>query len=146
MKLNWGTGIAIFYTTFALAMVGLVIKSTFSPVLLIKKDYYDDDIRYQAIMDKKQNAFDLEKDVLVEYQASEHAIIVKFPENIGTPSGNITLFHPASTTSDLVFDIVLDAQKTQKIDISSLEKGFWRVKIDWQANNKGYLREEKVYF
>jgi hypothetical protein len=145
MKFNWGTGIATFYSIFALTMVGLAIKSTFSPVLLEKKNYYDDDINYQAMMNKKQNSQALTHDVKIVYQSEVSELHLYFPTELPPPTGKITFFRPSSLTKDSVITIQTDTARHQVIGVQNFQIGLWRVQIDWQSDGKTYWKEEKIY-
>ena len=56
MKLNWGTGIAMVYITFAVSMVGVVFASRKHDPGLVQKDYYELDLNYQDRLERKQHA------------------------------------------------------------------------------------------
>jgi nitrogen fixation protein FixH len=143
-KLNWGTGIAIFYSSFAILMIGLVIKSSYSPALVIKKNYYDDDINYQAHKEKVQNAVNLAQNMRIEYVAEANTVILHFPENEPTPVGKVTFFRPSKTDKDRSFDLKTDPSKRMMIRVDDFEKGLWIVQVEWQGEDKMYYKEEKI--
>jgi nitrogen fixation protein FixH len=143
-KLDWGTGIAIFYSVFAIAMMGLVIKSFDSPALVIKKNYYDDDINYQAHKVKVQNGAALAQDMTIEYVAEANTIILHFPQNQPAPIGKVTFFRPSKTDKDRSFDLKTDPSKRMFIRVDDFEKGLWIVQVEWQGEDKLYYKEEKI--
>jgi hypothetical protein len=51
MKLNWGTGIAIFYGLFMVIMITFVVMSRNVDHSLVMEDYYEADINYQEHKD-----------------------------------------------------------------------------------------------
>ena len=65
MKINWGTGIAIFFSVFVLSLVYQVYRSTQYDHSLVSDQYYADDLRYQEHYDKLANAQSLEKDLQI---------------------------------------------------------------------------------
>jgi nitrogen fixation protein FixH len=144
-KFNWGTGIALFYGFFAVIMVGLVIKSTFNPVLMVKKDYYDDDINFQSHYDKAQNGKQLANDMTIQYLAESNTVLLQFPPNLPTPVGKVTFFRPSENNKDRIFELKTDPSKRMMIQVDDLEKGVWRVQAEWQAEDKLYYKEEKIY-
>ena len=144
MKLNWGTGIAIVYSTFAIGMLGLAIRSASSPVLLVKKNYYDDDINYQSILDKKQNTLALVNDVTITYSSEKSEVEFQFPIKYPHPTGTITFFRPSAMMLDSVFVIKTDSTNKMTINVAGFEQGLWRILIDWKSMNKSFLKEEKI--
>jgi nitrogen fixation protein FixH len=145
MKFNWGSGIALFYSVFALTMIGLAVKSTGSPVLLEKKNYYDDDINYQAILNKKHNAQALSQDVDIRYYSERSLVAAQFPKDLPSPTGTITFFRPSSLTKDTVLEIKTDTTRLMAFSVEGFKTGLWRVQVDWQADGKAFWREEKVF-
>lgn len=143
-KINWGTGIAVFYSIFALTMVGFVIKSTFSPVLIVKKNYFDDDINYQRALLKKQNTTLLGNDMSIQYIAEANTVVLKFPLNLAPPVGNVTFFRPSETDKDRIFELKTDPARQMFIRVDDFQKGLWRVQVEWQAEDKTYFKEEKI--
>ncbi len=143
-KFNWGTGIALFYSLFAIIMVGLVIKSTYSPVLMVKNNYYDDDINLQAHLDKKQNTAKMTQEMTIMYVADANTVILQFPHNQPAPTGKVTFFRPSQNDKDRIFELKTDPAKQMFIRLDDFEKGLWRVQVEWQAEDKIYYKEEKI--
>jgi hypothetical protein len=100
MKLNWGTGIAIFYGCFMLTFIGIAIKTTQYDVNMVKKDYYNDDINYQKHYDKIQNEKDLIEKVQINFDTETESVVLKFPKTLSLPMGKVMLFHPANNKDD----------------------------------------------
>ncbi len=141
MKFNWGHGIALFYATFVLVLGGAVVASTRYDHPLVKKNYYDDDINYQSHRDKVQNAKHLKQDVSIDYQDVSQKITLKFPQEVGQPTGKVLLFCPSAGGIDRSFDINTNDSLRMEIPANDLKKGLWRVKTDWQAGAKTFFTE-----
>lgn len=144
MKFNWGTGIAAAYTIFALAMVGLVIKSTQHDVNLVKKEYYDDDINYQSHFNKLQNEKNLTTDLKIDLITEGVDLSIKFPTETPQPTGKITFFRPSKTGIDKTLDIQVNEKNEMIIPTSILKDGLWKVQVDWQANGKTFYKEQNI--
>lgn len=145
MKFNWGTGIALVYTTFAVAMLFAVYRSTLRDNSLVSEQYYADDLAYQQQYDKIANAQQLNEPVRIEKRAAEGQVALQFPTNMGKIEGTIQFFCPADSKSDLKVPIQLNADHQQAIPLQLLRrKGLWEVKIDWQANQLGYFSQERL--
>ncbi len=145
MKLNWGTGITVVYSVFAIGMLGLAIRSARSPVLLVKKNYYDDDINYQRILDKKQNTLALQNDVEIGYSPEKSDVQFQFPLKCPNPTGTITFFRPSAMALDTIFNIKTDSTNKMTINIAGFEQGLWRILIDWKSLNKTFYKDEKIF-
>ena len=144
MKLNWGKGIALVYTLFALSMLGLAYQSTQHDVGLVKKDYYDDDINYQTHYAKMQNARGLTTDLKIALDSTGNDIMLNFPTDLSKPSGKVLLFRPSQTGVDETLDIETDAQSNMILPTKSLQSGLWKIKVDWTAAGKDYYKEQPI--
>ncbi len=141
MKLNWGTGIALFYGTFVVVLVAVVIKSTTYDNSLVSDDYYADDLNYQQQYDKLANSRDLAQDLSVELQSAEEKVELRFPSDLGQAAGEIFFFCPSDSKSDFRVAVQPDSNHRQVVPVAGLKPGLWRVKVDWQAGGKAYYKE-----
>lgn len=142
MKFNWGTGIAIFYTVFVLAMVGAVIRSTQFDNSLVSDHYYADDLNYQRHYDKLTNSQSLKQDLEITKNKSAGLVELAFPTQMEDISGEIHFFCPSNSRLDFRLPIEINDQKQQAVPLEKLKKqGMWRVKVDWKAGETAYYKE-----
>lgn len=144
MKINWGTGIAIFYGCFMLTFISIAILSTRHDVNMVKKNYYDDDINYQKHYDRIQNEQALTEKVQINFDTESESVFIKFPLNMPIPVGKIILFHPARDTDDKSFDIKTDNAAQMIIPVKGFPNGRWQVQINWESGNKTFYKEEYI--
>lgn len=144
MKLNWGWGIAIFYTLFVAALLYQVWKSTTYDNSLVEKDYYAKDITYQEHYNKLLNASKLRKDLSIIELPQKEVVQLTFPQEVGMPTGVIQFFNPSTSTLDFSVDVACDEDRAQHISTTDLKKGLWRVKVEWEADGKAYYKEAVI--
>lgn len=145
MKLNWGTGIAIFYGAFMAIMIFAVIFSAKNKSDLVVEEYYKDDINYESFRVKRQNSNQLEKTVDIEYQRADQAIQFVFPQDMPNVQGHITFFRPSDKRLDRRFPISLnDLGKMVIKKDRKLVGGLWKVKVEWQNDGKDYYYEKPL--
>lgn len=143
MKWNFGTGIAVVYSIFALSMVATAIRSTHYDVGLVKKDYYADDLAYQAHFNKVQNDKSSVERLKIS-RDTEGALFLSFPKNQVAPNGSITFFRPSKMGIDQTFAIKTTADNTMRIPTHNLMNGLWKIQINWSANGTAFYREEAI--
>jgi hypothetical protein len=141
MKLNWGTGIAMFYSTFVLVLVTVVIKTTTFDNSLVSEDYYADDLNYQKQYEKLKNSKNLLKDLEIIKELDGDILKFQFPIDLEIPQGEIYFFCPSDSKLDFRVPVKVDADYQQQIVIKQLKTGLWRIKVDWQAGKIPYFRE-----
>ncbi len=136
--MNWGTGIVIFFSFFAISMISAVVATTRHAPQLIQKDYYALDINYQQRLEKKQNAANLATAPQVAMNREANTLQITFPEQAHL--GNAKCYR-AITTQD---DINVKIENTQVLNIPTdqFNTGRWHLELDWQdAAGKSYFWE-----
>lgn len=141
MKLNWGTGIALFYSTFVVVLVAVVIKTTTFDNSLVSEQYYADDLNYQQQFQKLQNSKNLTKDLEIEYQATSQQILLRFPDHLPVPKGEVYFFCPSNSKLDFRQPVEANQEHYQSIATAHLKPGLWRIKVDWQAGDTPFFKE-----
>lgn len=146
MKINWGTGIALFYITFVVALVYQVYKSTQYDHSLVSDEYYAEDLQYQKHYAKLVNSQQLEEDLQIIQEKAQESVKLQFPTELQDISGEIYFFCPSSSSSDFKLSIQTDSQNQQLVSTKELRRGLWRVKVDWGAAGKSFYKEEVITF
>ncbi len=143
MKLNWGTGIAIFYGAFMVFMIGFVILSRDVDHSLVFDDYYEKDINYQAHKDRVANSKALKTDLIIERVAGKE-VRFQFPDLSGRISGEILFYKPDDQSKDFIVVVAPDASGLLTVRTSDLVSGFWRLKVNWQAGDRLFYTEKEL--
>lgn len=141
-KFHWGIGIATFYISFVLVLVGFVIFTTFNRVDLVDENYYDQEIKYQGMIDKIERANKLAEPLKIE--SADSYVRLSYPKGLLNDiiKGDITFFRPSDKKMDFVLPVKPDQSGYQIVDSKSLAKGLWRVKVDWAIGDSTYYNEE----
>lgn len=143
MKLNWGTGIAMVYITFAVSMVGVVFASRKHDPGLVQKDYYELDLNYQDRLERKQHAAALTEKPEVRYDAGSHSITVTFPESMKNAAGKAKFFRSATTSDDFTVSFSDGAPLIK--NASELASGRWHIEMEWKAGETPYFWESSFF-
>lgn len=141
MKFNWGTGIALFYSLFVLALVWQVYQSTTYDNALVSEHYYKDDLNYQQHYNKLVNNQQLTQDLVVIENEATQTLDLQFPTSLGAVDGTILLFCPSAEAEDHHLPVQPDSEGHQAIPLTGLKKGLWKAKIDWNAQGVAYYKE-----
>ncbi len=143
-KWNWGTGIALVYTVFALSMIALVVSSFGKKLDLDSKDYYAQELVFQNQIDKSNRARALASSV--KWEVKKEKIIISYPQQfIGSElRGDVILFKPSDNNADVNFQIKTDEQLKQEISTSTLSKGMYKIRIDWAIGKETYFNEGAI--
>lgn len=144
IKFNWGTGIVIALIVMVSGMIVLVSIAVRQDYDLVDKDYYQKSINYQQHIEEVKNTEALVGKILFE-QTTE-TLKLTFPNlgNIEGYSGEIHFYSPVAEKRDMTLKVKPDSGFSQIINLKSLEKGRYQVKIDWSVGKVSYYQEEEI--
>ena len=126
---------------FMLFIIALVIGCMRQDFFLVAKDYYRQEINYQKHIDKVNNTYASQKTVNLDNQAGKGYINLQFPlvaKGKDGVAGKIVLFRPSDARKDVVIPLNLDNKNQQIINTGSLDKGLWKIKVDWSESGEPY--------
>lgn len=140
--MNWGYRVTILYIGFVLFMLTLVFMSFRYDVNLVAKDYYQQELAYQQEINKIANAQGLIKASDFKYNPSNRCIEFTLPLNYR--QGEIHFFRPSDRRKDFRLSFKNDSEGRQWIPVRAIERGLWRLKINWKDQSKDYFFEQKI--
>jgi hypothetical protein len=144
-KFSWGKAIIMTYVVFVLGIGFLVYTSVTKTIDLVTPNYYEKEIRYQQQIDKINNTGRLENKLTTNVIAGNFVIV--FPDDSigGCPlTGEVTFYRPSDAKKDFKLPLSPGLDMKQIIDTEKLEKGLWKVSIDWNKDGIDYYSEEKI--
>jgi len=141
---NWGTGIAIVYTTFAVSTMGFVAFAMSRPVSLVSDDYYEQSLQEDAKRAATANATAL--GARASLTTADPAILqVRLPvEQASHASGVLTLYRPSDAARDRVVTLTLQQDGTQAVPLAGLQPGQWLARLRWTADGREYFLERPL--
>lgn len=141
MKWNWGTGITLVYTGFVVFMLSMVYFSVQQEFDLVTPDYYEDELKYQEVIDGINNAGTLGKAMVIEI--GENAINVTLPMDVIDASGKVKIYRPDNASLDLIVPLSLDGKIA--IGREKLKSGLYKVKASWSKDGKPFFMEQPMF-
>lgn len=141
---NWGHKIAVLYIGFVILILSFVFRSMNQTVDLVSKDYYEKELKYQSKIEQMKNLNELGEDISTIQNHDE--IIITFPKSQLNQmvSGSIHLYNPSDSKKDFAVEIKTDENKKQVISKALINKGYYKMQIEWKANQKEFYSENKL--
>ena len=141
---NWGTGIALTYTTFALATSAFVAFAMERRVDLVSADYYAQSLQVDRRMEAERNAGALGAALSIE-QLEARTVRLIVPEQAARgAAGRIHLYRASSARDDRQFELSLDAAGRQDVSVQDLAAGQWLLQVEWSAMGRPYYVERRI--
>jgi hypothetical protein len=143
-KLNWGTGILIGIIVFVIISITMTVIFMTQDVSLVSDNYYERSLSYQEEIDKQSRTKSLDEQVKINFNGE--VINILFPiayleKNI---SGEIYFYRPSNPALDFKLPLHLGEDGSEKILTQRLQKGFWRLKLNWTMDGNGYYSEKSI--
>jgi hypothetical protein len=144
MKINWGTGIVLALVIMVSGMLYLVSIALRQNDDLVENDYYQKSITYQQHIDEARNNNALTEKI--KFELSPESLKLSFPKlaNSQEFEGEIHFYSPVEEKRDMTVQIKLDSIYNQIVDLKSMQKGRYQLKIDWKAGKVAYYQEEEI--
>jgi hypothetical protein len=143
-KLSWGTGILISIIVFMSITILTGIYLMNQDVQLVTENYYEKDLKYQNQIDKLNRTAALEENVEIKFDGS--AVEIIFPESFQNKriSGEVYFYRPSERKKDFKIPLTLTPDLKQIIPVTRIDKGFWRIKLNWNMEGKEYYNERAI--
>ncbi len=144
LKMNWGAKIAVLYIGFVVLIATLVFLSMKQDFQLVASDYYQQEIKYQEVIDAVKNQSTLSAPVGIT--ASKDAVTLSLPgEFTGKAvTGTVDFYAAAKSEWDASFDLSALQHNNLVVPRSRLHPTTYSVKIRWQSEGKTYYQESKL--
>jgi hypothetical protein len=143
--MNWGLKILFAYLIFVAGIMYLVIKASGEHFDMVEPDYYQAELKFQKRIDQQKRAAALTDSVEISKTNNEGLNIV-FPDDLKDKriKGEVFLYSP----SDAKKDLKKSFECIGNLPLSLPEKptGYYRIKIEWEADGVSYFHEESMMF
>ena len=145
MKLSWGYKIMIVYIAFVAGMGFLVFKASSQKFDLVTKDYYDQELKYQQVIDQAANSSRLSAPVIIERNLSDLKISFPYEMKNKKKLVDFYLYYAADAKKDFRKSFEINENEiTQALPVGM--KGMYELKLTWEAGGVKYYFERKLFF
>ncbi len=144
MKFSWGKKITVVYVGFVLFLLIAVLFSFRQDLNLVTDNYYEKELVYQQQIDKEKRASKLAEKPIMYF--NNNILTFTFPKSFDYKKigGQIHLYRPSDSKKDIILPVGVDSTNKQEIGLQSVEKGLWRVKLDWNYDAITYFSEYNI--
>ena len=133
------------YVTFVAGIGFLVFKASSQKFDLVTKDYYEQELKYQNVIDQSVNAAKLSAPVTVN--KTDTKLQIGFPAEMKDKKKTIDfyLYYPADAKKD--FRKAIEINENDFVQaLPSAMKGMYELKLSWEVEGVKYYFEKKLFF
>lgn len=142
--MNWGNKIVVVFIVFVAGMLFMVIQSARQNMDLVVPDYYEQELKYQDVIDAtlRTRAFS----TAVACHIHQDSIDILFPAEMEGKElkGEVWLYCVADKNKDLKKNFSITTLNFA-VQLGVLNKGLYEIKINWQAAGQTYYHEQKIF-
>jgi nitrogen fixation protein FixH len=142
IRYNWGVGLAVTYSLFALSTAGFVVFAMSQPVSLVSPRYYEESLREDERQEAVRNARAAGPARVNVRDGRE--VVIALPDSQGHAIGTVTLYRASDAAADQKFTLRLDAQAEQHLAVGGLPRGAWVVQVAWRSRGRPFYVEAPV--
>ena len=142
MKRNlWPYAIIAYFVVFIGAMATWIVFAVRNDHQLVRKDYYEQELKFQNDLDGQNRAAEVK--VGVDYDSQEQTITLDLPNQ--ADKGAIYFYRPSNAKLDR--ELVLDLENgKQTVNVRGFEEGLWKVRVVWTADGIEYRHNATLIF
>ena len=141
MKISWGSKLAFIYIGFVVFVVAVALYAFRQDLNLVTDNYYEKELTYQTQIDKEKRADALPEKPSITFNNKILGVIFPKSYQFKEILGKIHLYRPANDKKDIILPLQVDSTCTQYIGLTSVEKGLWKIKLDWSYKKEEYFNE-----
>ncbi|MBK8353239.1 MAG: FixH family protein [Chitinophagales bacterium] len=143
--MNWGHKILIVYATFIIAMLGMVYVASKQTNEMQDENYYVKELKYQDVIDGKNNLTALTDKVSVV--DSDGLVKIKIPVETASEitDGTIYFMRPSDESKDVHLKLLTNTNGEQFISKTKFVKGLYTIQLSWQNKSKKYFSEQTIH-
>jgi hypothetical protein len=143
MKMNWGYKILIVYLVFVTGMLTLVYMSSMENKDLVSENYYEEEIKYQHVIDESANTASLSSEPVIN--RNKNIVNITFPAEFTNEKtdGDWVLYYAADKSKDVQGKLNVVNGK-YSIELPDNATGTYQLKLKWQVAKKKYYYEKVI--
>lgn len=141
--MNWGYKILIVYLVFVTGMLTLVYMSSMENKDLVSENYYEEEIKYQHVIDESANTASLSSEPVIN--RNKNIVNITFPAEFTNEKtdGDWVLYYAADKSKDVQGKLNVVNGK-YSIELPDNATGTYQLKLKWQAVKKKYYYEKVI--
>ena len=142
----WPFAIMAFFAVLISCIVAFIIFATRNKMELVHPNYYEDEMRFQQQIDRVKRTRALPAGVAAAYDASQGTITLSLPPEHArlAASGRIELYRPSDAKLDRHLPLALNAEGTQRVDVTAMRSGLWKLRVHWKAGGDEFFFDQTL--
>lgn len=142
----WPYGLIITFAVFISWLATFAVIAVSGRMDLERPDYYEQEIRYQEQIDRRERTAGMAGRMTVAYEPALARVVLQIPaEHAGRKaSGTVKFYRPSDASLDRDVRLEVDATGRQQLDVAGLQSGLWKCRVTWQVDGEEYFFDNAI--
>lgn len=123
-------------------IIQFVVRSMQTDTHLVSENYYQQEVDYQTHIDKQKQSITIQQNT--RFDQKEDGLVMRLPNEINRAKGTIYLYNSIDATLDVNLPFEFSENHPLHISTTTLNKGVWKLKVDFKSHEKDYYIEKIV--
>ena len=111
---------------------------------LVTDNYYEKTLVYQNQIDEAERTKEINGEIKFEYLNNQLKFIFPLAVVGKMSAGEIYFYRPSDSNKDFKAPVQIDENGELLLDVSKIDKGYWKVQMKWLMNGESYSAERTV--
>jgi hypothetical protein len=138
MKRNpWPYAIIAYFVVFIASMATWVVFAVRNDQQLVRKDYYEHELKYQTELDSMNRASGARAQI--GFNSAAQMVSITLPEN--SEGAVVRFYRPSNAALDRELKL---ASAQRELSVSDFEPGLWRLRLRWKNGGADFQQEQTL--
>ena len=142
----WPYAIIGWFLLFGSAMAAWVVVAVRNDPDLVRADYYEQEIAYQLQIERLNRTHLVRGEISIAYESTQQRVALRLPfaHLANTVVGTIHFYRPSDSKLDFDLPLAIDADGVQRISAAKLQRGLWKVRVQWTNGGQEFFYDQSV--
>ena len=142
MKMNWGTGIALWLIVFVTGILSFVFFAFQQDVNLVNKEYYQKGVHYDDVRKAREKGTSQSDKMSINQEGEMVSLTFDSTYFESIKNAEVQFYRPSDRREDLHIPF---EQNRLEVSKSKLFKGRYQLNISWEKDGEKYMLQ-KYFF
>ena len=144
MKFNFGHGVIVVLSLFALMLGWFMVRAIANAEELVTENYYEKELLFQQDLDKLERA--AAHGEAVRMEVKDQQLRITFPAALRGKaiSATLEMMRPSDARADQRMELQATTEGALAIPVADWMRGRYRARLEWRVDGSEHLSEQHV--
>ena len=140
----WPWSLLVFFAVLLTSIASFVVFAVRQNQELVRPDYYEQELRHEAQMDRVQRTRALGGQVSLGFADGFLSVSLPASHVAQGITGTVRLYRPSDARLDREMTLSPDASGHQALEVRPIRPGLWKAAVQWTVGGVEYFHEAPI--